>query len=71
MAKKKMKQLVDCSLLDLQTMNRDLAREVFELRNTLAMQRKLEKPHLLKAKRKERARVLTMLTKKHIEGVAL
>lgn len=71
MAKKKMKQLVDCSLSDLQTMNRDLAREVFELRNTLAMQRKLEKPHLLKAKRKERARVLTMLTKKHIEGVAL
>ncbi len=71
MAKKKMKDLVDSSLSDLQAMNRDLAREVFELRNTLAVQRKLDKPHLLKAKRKQRARVLTLLTKKHKEGVAL
>ncbi len=68
MGKKKMKNLKDSSLSDLQKMDQDLAREVFELRNTLAIQRKLDKPHLLKAKRKERARVLTLLTKQQKEG---
>lgn len=71
MAKKKEKQMAEYSVVELQTMSRDLARELFELRNTLALQRKLEKPHLLKAKKKDRARVLTMLTKKQKEGVAV
>lgn len=39
-----------------------LEKEIFALRNELAIQRKLEKPHLLKAKRHERARLLTTLT---------
>lgn len=68
MAKKKMKEINGCSTQDLQEMSQNLAREIFGLRNTLSMQRKLEKPHLLKAKRRERARVLTMLTKKQKEG---
>ncbi len=68
MGKKKMKNLKDSSFSDLQKMDQDLAREVFELRNTLAIQRKLDKPHLLKAKRRERARVLTLLTKQQKEG---
>lgn len=69
--KKKEKQMAEYSVVELQTMSRDLARELFELRNTLALQRKLEKPHLLKAKKKDRARVLAMLTKKQKEGVAV
>jgi len=36
--------------------------EIFSLRNELTMQHKSEKPHLLKAKRHELARVLTLLT---------
>lgn len=71
MAKKNMKEIVDLSVVELQAKSRDLAKEVFELRNTLAIQRKLEKPHLLKAKRRERARALMMLTKKQKEGVAV
>ena len=40
----------------------DLDQEIFSLRNTLALNRKLEKPHLLRLKRKEKARALTLLT---------
>ncbi len=69
MAKKKEQMLKDLSLTELQGMDKSLAREVFDLRNTLSMQRKLEKPHLLKATRKERARVLTQLTQKQKQGV--
>ncbi len=41
-----------------------LDREIFALRNELAMNRKLDKPHLIKAKRKDKARILTILTQK-------
>lgn len=71
MAKKKKNDLKDLSVVELQKMSGSLGREVFELRNTLSVQRKLEKPHLLKQKRRERARVLTLLTKKQKEGVAV
>jgi len=42
-----------------------LDQEIFALRNELAMNRKLDKPHLIKAKRKDKARILTILTQKH------
>lgn len=71
MAKKKKNELKDLSVVELQDKSRVLGREVFELRNALSIQRKLEKPHLLKAKRRERARVLTLLTKKTNEGVVV
>jgi large subunit ribosomal protein L29 len=71
MAKKKKNDFKDLSVVELQEMSGSLGREVFELRNTLSVQRKLEKPHLLKQKRRERARVLTLLTKKQKEGVAV
>lgn len=69
MAKKKEKELKDLSVVELQAMQESLGREVFELRNLLAVQRKLEQPHLIRAKRHERARVLTLLTQK--QGVTV
>ena len=60
MAKKK--EFKDLSVDELHAAARDLDQEIFKLRNELAMQRKLEKPHLLKQKRKEKARALTLLT---------
>jgi large subunit ribosomal protein L29 len=49
----------------------ELDREIFALRNELAMNRKLEKPHLIKAKRKEKARILTVMTQQQrSKGVA-
>ena len=71
MAKKKKTEWKDLSIAELEAASLDLGREIFELRNTLSMQRKLEKPHLLKATRKERARALTQLTKKQKEGVVV
>jgi len=54
----------DLSIDELKAKASELHREVFELYSELAFNRKLEKPHLLKAKKKERARVLTILTQK-------
>jgi ribosomal protein L29 len=49
----------------------ELDREIFALRNELAMNRKLEKPHLIKQKRHEKARLLTAMTQQQrSRGVA-
>lgn len=62
--KKKVNELKDESIKSLQEAATNLDREIFVLRNELSWNRKLEKPHQLKMKRKEKARVLTMLTMK-------
>ncbi len=67
MAKKK--SLNDQTIDELKAMVKDLDREVFHLRNELSTQRKLEKPHQIKEKRKDKARILTMLTQKQ-KGIA-
>jgi len=62
MAKKK--DIKEQSIDELKAMAQDLDREIFHLRNELATQRKLEHPHQIKEKRKDKARVLTLLTQK-------
>ena len=64
MAAKRTKTVHDQSITELSERLIQLDRELFALRNQKAMQRKLEKPHLLPMKRKEKARVLTILTQK-------
>jgi ribosomal protein L29 len=61
MAKRK-KEANNQSVIEMEAAAATLEKEIFALRNELAMQRKLEKPHLLKTKRHERARLLTVLT---------
>jgi large subunit ribosomal protein L29 len=68
MAKKK-KEVKDQSVKEMQAQVRTLDREIFQLRNELATQRKLEKPHLIREKRKDKARILTIMTKKQKEAV--
>ena len=63
MAKKKTKN-ADYSVEEMNAKVRDLDQEIFDLRNELAVNRKLDKPHLIKTKRKEKARLLTMMTQK-------
>ena len=46
---------------ELKALYRDLSGEIFKLKCELNVTRKLEKPHLLKQKKRERARVLTAL----------
>jgi large subunit ribosomal protein L29 len=62
--KKKKKELNDQSIKSLQEAAAALDREIYVIRNELSWNRKLEKPHRLKEKRKSKARILTMLTLK-------
>jgi large subunit ribosomal protein L29 len=62
--KKKKKELNDHSIKSLQEAAAQLDREIYVIRNELSWNRKLEKPHRLKEKRKSKARILTMLTMK-------
>lgn len=68
MAKKK-QQLRDQSQEELLSQAAGLDRELFALRNELALQRRLEKPHLIKEKRRQKARILTILTQKQREAL--
>ena len=52
MAKQKQNTSVEAEVLKLQ-------KEIFEMRNELAVNRKIDKPHLIRAKRKEIARLYT------------
>lgn len=63
MAEKK-KDYRSLTVAELQNQAKDLAKELFVLRNELSLNKKLEKPHLLTAKRRERARILTLITEK-------
>ena len=56
--------LMNHSVEELNAKAIDLDREIFTLRNTLAIHRKLEKPHLMKSKKREKARILTAFTQK-------
>ena len=49
---------------ELKAVLEDLEKEIFLLRNELKVTRKLEKPHLLKDKKRTRARILTILKEK-------
>jgi len=60
----KAKELRDQSKEELQALYADLSKEIFELRNELKTTRKLEKPHLIRLKKRDRARVLTVLQEK-------
>lgn len=61
------KNLRENSPEELQTKHDDLCREIFKLVSELKISRKLEHPHELKTKKKDRARVLTVLRQKQIE----
>jgi large subunit ribosomal protein L29 len=64
MAKKKT-NITDYSVEEMKAKVVDLDKEIFALRNELAVNRKLDKPHLIKAKRREKARLLTIMTQKN------
>lgn len=61
---KKNSRFQDTSVEELNVLYRELSKEIFGMRNEKAISRKLDKPHLLKQKIKDRARVLTFLRAK-------
>jgi large subunit ribosomal protein L29 len=64
------KELRDQSPEELKAVYQDLSKELFQLRNEMKMTRKMEKSHLLRAMKKDRARVMTILREKEITAVS-
>jgi len=60
----KTKEIKDLSEDQIETLIEDLEKEIFELKNELAVSKKLEQPHLIKEKRVSKARAITILQEK-------
>ena len=61
----KAKELRDQSTEELEAGLVDLSRELFQLKNQFKLEKKLEKPHRLRELRREKARILTVLSEKN------
>ena len=59
-----MKDLKNQTLDELRVQVRNLSKEIFEIRTEFSITRKLEKPHLLRAKKRDRARLMTVVNQK-------
>lgn len=57
----KAKSFRDQSSEELNALYQDLSKELFHLRNEMKITRKMEKPNLMRIKKKDRARVMTVL----------
>lgn len=60
----KAKELIDKSIDELESTYQDVSQELFQLLNEHKMSKKLEKPHRLREKRRDKARILTVLQQK-------
>lgn len=58
------KELKQLPVDQLEVMIEDLGKEIYQLKNQLAMNRKLEKPHMIKDKKKDKARAILALSEK-------
>lgn len=61
---RKMDQWKDQTVEELKILHKELSRDVFELNNEIMLSRKIDKPHLVRQKKKDRARVLTLIRQK-------
>ena len=59
-----MKEFKDVAVEELKAIYHDLSKEIYNMRNQVRMTRKLDKPHLLRKKKRDRARVMTLLSMK-------
>lgn len=66
----KAKEFRDQTPQELKAMVQDLSKELFQLRNERKVTRKIEKSHLLREKKKDRARILTVLREKEMAATS-
>ena len=64
----KAKNLTNQPIEELKIQYDNLCRDIFELMNELKLTRKLDKPHLIREKKRDRARILTILRQKEAKG---
>jgi len=62
----KAKELRDQTADELKAIYHDLSRELFQMKNEVKVTRKIEKSHLIRMKKKDRARVMTILREKEL-----
>ncbi len=60
----KAKKLRQKSQKDLLEMTESLTRDIFQMKNELSAVKKLDKPHRMRESKRERARILTILSEK-------
>ncbi len=61
---RKATELKDQPAEELKAIYHELSKEIFQLKNEARLARKMEKPHLVREKKRDRARVLTILRQK-------
>jgi len=66
----KAKELREQATEELKAIYQDLSKELFQMRNEMKVTRKIEKSHLVRAKKKDRARVMTVLREKEINATS-
>jgi large subunit ribosomal protein L29 len=66
----KAKELRDQSPEELKAVYQDLSKELFQIRNEMKVTRKIEKSHLVNVKKKDRARVMTILREKEMAATS-
>ena len=64
----RMVEFKDQTVEELKALYLDFSKEMFNMKNELRITRKIEKPHLSRKKRRDRARLLTLLNQKGQEG---
>lgn len=57
-------ELRDQSPEELQLQLRELSKEIYDLKSEMRITRKLEKPHMMREKKRDRARLHTVLREK-------
>jgi large subunit ribosomal protein L29 len=66
----KAKELRDQTVEELKAIYQDLSKELFQMRNEMKVTRKIEKSHLVRIKKKDRARVMTILREKEMRATS-
>jgi large subunit ribosomal protein L29 len=60
-------ELRDQSPDELKALFGELSKEIFQLRNDFKITKKIEKPHLIKEKKRKRARIMTILREQELK----
>jgi large subunit ribosomal protein L29 len=66
----KAKELRNQSPEELKAIYQDLSKELFQIRNEMKVTRKVEKSHLVRVKKKNRARLMTVLREKEMTATS-
>jgi len=62
------KELARQDLHELRALYEEFSKEIFQMRTEFRITKKLDKPHLIKRRKKDRARILTLIHQRKVEN---